>query len=93
MDGVCVWSIILLTIINNFYACFQSSILARQPKKPTSCPQLPEIPHATLSSRRTAIGAVVHFECDNGFMLFGHNNITCTALGMWNGFPPACLGR
>ena len=26
-------------------------------------------------------------------MLFGHNKITCTDRGMWNGIPPACLGR
>ena len=37
------------------------------------------------------IGSSVHYECNNGFELFGYDKQTCLSGGRWSGKPPRCL--
>lgn len=32
-----------------------------------------------------------HFACNDGYVLFGHDTVTCTENGTWNGTTPRCL--
>lgn len=35
--------------------------------------------------------ATYRFTCNNGYVLFGHDTISCIENGTWNGTKPSCL--
>lgn len=54
-----------------------------------SCPEIPQIPNALAVGNSTLFEAVVEYQCDVGYDLDGHNNVTCLANQMWS-IRPSC---
>ncbi|XP_055074905.1 CUB and sushi domain-containing protein 2 [Misgurnus anguillicaudatus] len=61
----------------------------------TQCSSVPEPRHGKRTGNNFAVGAVVTFECNAGYVLEGPNAIECltvpNALAQWNGSIPSCI--
>lgn len=63
----------------------------------TQCSSVPEPRHGRRTGNNFAVGAVVSFECNAGYILEGPSAIECltvpNALAQWNGSMPSCIGE
>uniref|UniRef100_A0A8C2E6P3 CUB and Sushi multiple domains 2 n=1 Tax=Cyprinus carpio TaxID=7962 RepID=A0A8C2E6P3_CYPCA len=63
----------------------------------TQCSSVPEPRHGRRTGNNFAVGAVVSFECNAGYVLEGPSAIECltvpNALAQWNGSMPSCIGK
>uniref|UniRef100_A0A8C1ULV9 CUB and Sushi multiple domains 2 n=1 Tax=Cyprinus carpio TaxID=7962 RepID=A0A8C1ULV9_CYPCA len=61
----------------------------------TQCSSVPEPRHGRRTGNNFAVGAVVSFECNAGYVLEGPSAIECltvpNALAQWNGSMPSCI--
>uniref|UniRef100_A0A671RP15 CUB and sushi domain-containing protein 2-like n=1 Tax=Sinocyclocheilus anshuiensis TaxID=1608454 RepID=A0A671RP15_9TELE len=61
----------------------------------TQCSSVPEPRHGRRTGNNFAVGAVVSFECNAGYVLEGPSAIECltvpNALAQWNGSIPSCI--
>ncbi|KAB5530866.1 hypothetical protein PHYPO_G00134270 [Pangasianodon hypophthalmus] len=61
----------------------------------TQCSSVPEPRHGRRTGNNFAVGAVVRFECNAGYMLEGPSAIECltvpNALAQWNNTIPSCI--
>ena len=62
-------------------------------QKAQRCSSLPDIAFGRMSTLDTSVGSEVEFECNAGYALVGHQRITCTQIGVWNGMPPVCFRK
>ena len=64
---------------------------------PNSCSPLPNTDFVQLTTTARAVGTVVTFTCQPGYILVGFQSIMCAQRSgsspMWNGPPPMCYGR
>ncbi|XP_012252117.2 protein lev-9-like isoform X1 [Athalia rosae] len=66
-------------------ACGMSCI-----KPDRECPELPEIPYATMTINERFFGDTVKYVCDPGYFAVGLSTRSCRADGQWTGSTPAC---
>lgn len=63
----------------------------------TQCSSVPEPRHGRRTGNNFAVGAVVRFECNAGYVLEGPSAIECltvpNALAQWNNTIPSCIGE
>lgn len=57
---------------------------------PVTCPQLPEVEHASMAGEDVTYSGNVSVECDEGYHLVGQSIVTCTETGQWDSVLPAC---
>ncbi|XP_036410979.1 CUB and sushi domain-containing protein 2 [Megalops cyprinoides] len=61
----------------------------------TQCSSVPEPRYGKRMGNNFAVGAVIRFECDSGYMLEGASTIECltvpNALAQWNSTVPSCV--
>ncbi|KAI2652801.1 CUB and sushi domain-containing protein 2 [Labeo rohita] len=82
-------------ILIRFSSKGQSSSRAVPRTSATQCSSVPEPRHGRRTGNNFAVGAVVSFECNAGYVLEGPSAIECltvpNALAQWNGSMPSCI--
>lgn len=76
---------------------FPSSPTAVPRTSATQCSSVPEPRNGRRMGNNFAVGAVIRFECNPGYVLEGPSAIECltvpNALAQWNSSIPSCIGR
>ncbi|XP_030626723.1 uncharacterized protein LOC115809273 [Chanos chanos] len=56
------------------------------------CPLIPEPANGSknCTSEASVFGTLCSFDCDHGYRLHGHENVTCNQHGNWSGETPTC---
>ncbi|XP_008215827.1 sushi, von Willebrand factor type A, EGF and pentraxin domain-containing protein 1 [Nasonia vitripennis] len=54
------------------------------------CPEPPQISGGLVSFSGKRAGSIATYSCQNGFVLFGDNVLTCDIGGQWSGRTPRC---
>lgn len=87
------------TVISHYHRLYNILLflLAVPRTSATQCSSVPEPRHGRRTGNNFAVGAVVRFECNAGYVLEGPSAIECltvpNALAQWNNTIPSCIGE